>query len=193
MPSESPHPSRKGLLFVTSGPSGSGKTTLCRMVEAHLHIPHNVSYTTRTPRAGEQNGRDYYFISDEQFEGMLREDRFAEWAEVHGKRYGTAKKDIEKKIDQGEDIILDLDTQGALAIKKRYPEAFLIFIDVQDQILRSRLEHRGTESELNIEKRLAQVQHERRMSLYYDYVLQNDELKQAFQDLVDFILKKRRS
>lgn len=185
--------SKKGHLFVTSGPSGSGKTTLCRMVEKHLDIPHNVSYTTRLPRSGEQHGKDYYFVTNEQFDTMVQEDLFAEWAQVHGKRYGTAKEDIEKKIASGEDIILDLDTQGALAIKQRYPEAFLIFIDVHDDILRHRLGNRATETEQHIENRLAQVHYERSMSLHYDYVLQNSELKQAFQDLVDFILKKRNS
>ncbi len=185
--------SKKGHLFVTSGPSGSGKTTLCRMVEKQLNIPHNVSYTTRSPRSGEQNGKDYSFVSNEKFDEMLGQDLFAEWAKVHSNRYGTAKKDIENKIASGEDIILDLDTQGALAIKKRYPESFLIFIDVHDEMLRDRLDGRGTETEEAINNRLAQVHYERSMSQHYDYVLQNNDLKQAFQDLVDFILKKRNS
>src|SRR4030095_861122 len=116
---------RPGILFVASGPSGTGKTTLCRMVENRLKIPHSVSYPPRPPRSNEVNGRDYHFVDDETFDRMVQEGAFLEWAWVHDFRYGTPLAFVKEMSRQGSDLILDLDTHGALAVKQAESHAVL--------------------------------------------------------------------
>lgn len=184
---------RRGILFVISGPSGSGKTTLCRMVEKKLGIAHSVSYTTRTPRQGEIDGKDYHFITHHKFEEMIQNSSFLEWALVHDNRYGTALKETEKSITAGQDLILDLDTQGALAVKSRMLEAVLIFVDApDDQILAARLGQRGTEEEAIKLKRLAQAEYERKYKDSYDYIVTNDELEKTLDFIIQVIDTERK-
>jgi len=183
---------RKGILFVVSGPSGSGKTTLCRMVEKELGIPHSVSYTTRGARSGEADGKDYHFISSEDFEEKARLGGFLEWAHVHGNRYGTGLEETRKAIEAGQDLILDLDTQGALEVKSKMREAVLIFIDApDDHSLAARLGKRGTEAEEAKQKRLAQAEHERKSKAQYDYAVTNDELDQTYNFILGVIERER--
>lgn len=184
---------RKGILFVISGPSGSGKTTLCRMVEKSLGIAHSVSYTTRPPRSGESEGKDYHFVSQKKFDEMIQSSSFLEWAQVHSNYYGTALKETEQNIRAGLDLILDLDTQGALAVKSRAGEAVLIFVDApDDQILASRLGQRGTEAEEVKAKRLARAEHERKFKENYDYILSNDKLDKTLEIIIQIIEKERK-
>ncbi len=184
----------KGLIIVVSGPSGSGKTTLCRMVEERLKIPHSISYTTRHPRKNEKDGKDYHFITPEKFEEMIQVKEFLEWAEVHGQRYGTSQRDVEKIISKGEDIILDLDTQGALAIQKIEPQSILIFVDVpSDEVLQERLGKRGTEQEEILLKRLQSAKMERDVKAHYDYHLLNENLEKTFEEILKIIEKERKN
>ena len=183
----------QGIIFIVSGPSGSGKTTLCRMVEARLGIPHSVSYTTRPIRSGEAEGKDYHFVSSEKFEEMVGQAAFLEWAHVHGNRYGTALKETLDVIQSGKDLILDLDTQGALEVKSKRQDAVLLFIDVpDDHILADRLGKRGTEAPEAKIKRLARAEHEREFKPQYDYVVTNDELDKTLTFILNVIEKERK-
>src|SRR4029434_7263980 len=182
----------KGILFVASGPSGTGKTTLCRMVENRLKIPHSVSYTTRPPRLNEVNGRDYHFVDDPTFDRMAQDGAFLEWARVHDFRYGTPAVFVKETAEKGSDLILDLDTQGAFAVKRADPQAVLIFIDVPDsKVLEERLGRRGTEDYDKMKRRLAQAELERREKDKYDHLVVNDDLEKAYQKLEALILQER--
>lgn len=171
-------------LFVVSGASGTGKTTLCRDLERELGLFFSVSVTTRAPRVGEVAGRDYHFISQEEFDKMVSEGRFLEWAGVHGKFYGTPRGPVESSLQEGRDVLLDLDTQGALNLKKILPEAVLIFIKPPSiDELRKRLESRGTDSPETIAKRIARAEHEIDQSVHYDHVVVNRDLQEAKREL----------
>ncbi len=120
---------RRGTLFVVSAPSGAGKTTLCREVRARVPgLAYSISVTTRTPRPGEINGLDFAFVTDAEFQALRARDEFAEWAAVHGNFYGTRARPLEDALARGEDVLLDIDTQGAAKLRARYPEAVLVFI-----------------------------------------------------------------
>jgi len=182
---------RLGILFVASGPSGTGKTTLCRLVEDRLGIAHSVSYTTRPPRSNETNGKDYHFVGDDVFDRMIQEDAFLEWARVHGFRYGTSRKATEEAAGNGLDLILDLDTQGALQVRAQDPRSVLIFIDAPDPVLEERLGRRGTEDYDKMKKRLETAEQERRFKHQYDHVVVNADLEEAYRSLADLIQKER--
>ncbi len=182
---------KNGILFVASGPSGAGKTTLCRMVEERLKIPHSVSYTTRPPRKGEVQGKDYHFVSEAVFDQKVAEHAFLEWAYVHGYRYGTALQPIEDAKKRGQDLILDLDTQGALAVQKKDSKAILIFIDTPDSLLKERLGKRGTEDPEKMQKRLQKANDERQKKDHYPYILINEDLEKTYQNLIAVIEKER--
>ncbi|MFZ9544791.1 MAG: guanylate kinase, partial [Hylemonella sp.] len=145
-----------GNLFVITAPSGAGKSSLVKaLMAADPALQLSVSHTTRAPRGQEQSGRDYYFVSPEAFEAMVQADAFVEWAHVHNHRYGTSRQAVEDKIAQGQDIILEIDFQGALQIKKRFVEAVTIFILPPSwEELRQRLVRRGEDSPEVIELRL---------------------------------------
>ncbi len=118
---------RKGISFVISSPSGGGKTTVCQEILKELSdVAYSISVSSRRPRPGEKDGRDYFFVSEEEFDKRIQRDEFAEWAQVHGHRYGTPGKFLEETLNAGRDIILDIDVQGALKIKERYEEAWQI-------------------------------------------------------------------
>lgn len=138
----------KGKLFVVSAPSGSGKTTLCSMMmNKYPELKYSISYTTRNPRNNEENGKDYFFISEEEFIDMINKGEFLEWAEVHGNYYGTSLKLINDMLSKGIDIILDIDPQGAMQLKEKLSNAIYIFITAPSfEELEIRLKKRGTDS-----------------------------------------------
>jgi len=182
-------------MIVVSGASGTGKTTLCRELEKELGLFFSVSATTRPPRPGEVEGQDYRFLSSEGFDKMRRNGQFLEWASVHGQRYGTPREPIERNLREGRDVLLDLDTQGALRLKKANPEALLIFIKPPSiEELRKRLKARGTDSEETIRSRIERAEHEIEQSAHYDHVVVNRDLGEAKRELRSIIgsaLKKR--
>lgn len=181
----------KGILFIISGPSGTGKTTLCRMVEERLNIPHMISYTTRPPRKNEREGKDYFFIQDKQFDEMIHQNQFLEWAKVHDYRYGTSLIEVEKSQKEGNDLFFDLDTQGALAIQSKKPDAVLIFLDITDDTLAERLGKRATEDHDIIRRRLDQARIEREFKQRYDYQITNENLESAYQEIAAIIQSER--
>jgi guanylate kinase len=183
----------KGLLIVVSAPSGTGKTTLCRMLLKEFeNMEFSVSYTTRPPRKGEVNGKDYFFVSREEFERMVEEGDFLEWANVYGNLYGTSKSQVLKALEEGKDILLDIDVQGALQVKKNLPEAVLIFIMPPSfEELEKRLRSRGTDSEEVIEKRLNVAKEEIKKAPFYDYIVVNDVLDVAFNKLKAIITAEK--
>jgi guanylate kinase len=177
-----------GHLFIISGASGTGKTTLSRALENDLGLHFSISATTRSKRAGEEDGRDYRFLSLDNFKRMIREGEFLEWAVVHGNYYGTPRDPIEAKLREGESVLLDLDTQGALKLKKDRKDAILIFIRPPSlEALRERLENRGTDSEEVMEKRIKKAAEEIAQSDQYDHVLINEDLKDTQEELRDLI------
>ncbi len=183
----------KGLLVVVSAPSGTGKTTLCHMLLKEFeNMEFSVSYTTRPPRKGEVNGKDYFFVSKEEFERMVEEGDFLEWANVYGNLYGTSKSQVLRALNEGKDILLDIDVQGALQVKKNLPEAVLIFIMPPSfDELERRLKHRGTDSEDVIKRRLETAKEEIKKAVYYDYIVVNDVLEVAFDKLKSIVTAEK--
>jgi guanylate kinase len=183
----------KGILFVVSGPSGAGKTTLYREAASSLpNLKHSVSYTTRRPRPGEVNDRDYTFINRDEFKGMIDRAEFAEWAEIHGKLYGTSKKRLEETMDSGIDAILDIDVQGAEQLKKKYQGGVYIFVLPPSlEVLEERLQKRMVNSKEEIEKRLKVAAKEIKRYREYDYVIVNNILEDALKELSAIIISKR--
>jgi guanylate kinase len=182
-------PARPGLLFILSAPSGAGKSTLCRAVRKHFpDLLYSVSYTTRPPRPGEQNGVDYHFITKAVFEGRIARNQWAEWAEVHGNYYGTAAAFIDQGLRHGRDILLDIDVQGTCRILKRYPAAITFFIMPPSlEALRCRLENRGTDSSEVIAVRLENAKQEISCKDSYRHVIINDRLADAAAELIGII------
>jgi guanylate kinase len=186
---------RPGHLFVLSAPSGAGKSTLIdRAIREVPGIWHSVSATTRQPREYEEEGVHYYFMEHGAFEKAIAEDHFLEWAEVHGEYYGTPSKEVDKRLAGGEDVIMDLDVQGALQVKKHRPEAILIFIMPPSlEALRKRIENRQTETEESIRRRLSIAEKEMSHRDQYEQVIVNDVLDDAFGELAGVIQSSRGS
>lgn len=180
-------------IFVISGPSGSGKGTLIRrLLEEQKGIALSVSATTRNPRADEVDGKDYYFLSEEEFAKRKEQGDFLEVARVHGFFYGTLKQEIEQRRQAGLDVILEIDPQGALQVKERRSEAILIFIKPPSlEVLGKRLRERGTERAEVIQQRLKDAQAELKQEFNYDYVIINKDLKEASQQLIELVQSKR--
>jgi guanylate kinase len=183
----------KGSLFIVSAPSGAGKTTLCRKLVSSLpNLQFSVSYTTRQPRKGEVNDRDYTFINSQDFRLMADKGEFIEWAEVHGALYGTSRKRLEELLDSGNDVILDIDTQGAMQIKERYKEGIYIFILPPSlDTLKERLKNRMTDSKEEIGKRLGRAIAEIKTFNKYDYVIINDILEDALMEFEALVISQR--
>ena len=180
----------EGHLFIIAAPSGTGKTTLCNMIlEKIENTVSSISYTTRLPRMGEKDRVHYYFISHKEFEELKQKNFFAEWAEVYGEFYGTSKKFIQEELKNGNDVILDIDTQGAQQLKQVFQsQAVSIFLlPPSEKELRKRLEGRGTESKDCIEKRFSWAQHEIEEAQHFDYKIINDDLEEAFQKIKKII------
>jgi guanylate kinase len=184
---------KRGSLFVISAPSGAGKTTLCQKLREIIpDLKFSVSYTTRKPRDGEINDVHYTFIDEDEFRSMAAEGDFIEWAEVHGNFYGTSKKRIEDAINNGFDIMLDIDVKGAKQIKEHFSESVLIFVlPPSMDILKERLVGRMSESEDFIKKRLKNALDETKEYKNYDYVIINDMLDDALKDMSAVIIAER--
>jgi guanylate kinase len=184
---------RRGTLVVVSAPSGAGKTTLCHEVRTLVpDLYYSVSYTTRTPRLGETNGTDFFFVTDGAFTAMRARDEFAEWAEVHGHLYGTPAKALEGALGRGLDVLLDIDTHGARQLRQRYPEAVSIFIMAPSMAeLEARLRERNSNSPGDIARRLSRAKEEIAAWRQYDYLIINRDVKEAVDQLATIIQAER--
>lgn len=184
---------RKGIIFVISSPSGGGKTTIRRELLKQLpELNYSISVTGRCPRSGEKEGKDYFFISEDEFHKKIEKNKFAEWAEVHGHLYGTPRKFLEESIRSGRDIILDIDVRGALQIKKGYGESCLVFLRPPSlKTLAARLKKRKTDDEREIKKRLAGAKEELTFLKEYDYIVVNQKLSQAVEEIKAIITAER--
>jgi len=184
---------REGLLFVVSAPSGAGKTTLCRAITDSLeNLTHSISYTTRSPRPGEVDGRDYFFVSEERFRAMAEAGDFAEWAEVHSNLYGTSRRVLEEVIAKSIDVIIDIDTQGAKQIKGRFEKAVFIFIMPPSlEILEERLRDRKSDNSEEIAKRMHRARAEIKDYTMYDYIVVNRDFGRALHELRSVVIAER--
>lgn len=178
----------RGKLIIVSGPSGSGKSTVTKIVKDKLNIPLSISATTRNPRDGEINGKDYFFLSKEEFKNKIANDEFYEYAEVHGNYYGTLKKTVEENLDKGLNVILEIDVQGALIAKEKKKDAVLVFFRTKDMdILEKRLRDRKTDSEEVIQTRLKNAETELKYEDKYNYTIINENLDDSIQELINII------
>jgi guanylate kinase len=179
-----------GLLFVVSAPSGTGKTTLCRaMTQMFPELHYSISYTTRPPRPGDENGRDYYFISPAEFQERIDRNDFAEWAEIYGCRYGTSRSLLDKIRGEGRDVILDIDGQGARQLREQDLGGIFIFLLPPSLAeLRRRLSLRGTEGKAAMQERLRRSQIEMSEARGYDYLIVNNDLEKAKDQLKAVII-----
>lgn len=183
----------KGNLIIISSPSGGGKGTLIKeILRSTADIGYSVSFTTRSPREGEENGRDYFFVSYQEFSDLIKQGEFLEYAEVHGNFYGTSKTQVGKEIENGRDVILEIDVQGAESIVKNFPEAVSIFIlPPSFEVLRERLTARATETHENLALRLKNSFGEVQKFKEFQYVVINDDKAQATAALQHIILGER--
>ncbi|MGO9863846.1 MAG: guanylate kinase [Terriglobales bacterium] len=181
------------IVYIVSAPSGSGKSTLVNeLFKMVRHLDFSISYTTRDPRGSEQNGKEYFFVSREEFEAMIAADEFLEHAEVFGNYYGTARRFLREAEARGHDLLLDIDVQGASKIKEKIPKAVSIFILPPDrEKLEWRLRHRGLDSEAVIRRRLDTARREIENYSKYDYILVNNLLEQSADELKDIVLAER--
>jgi guanylate kinase len=188
----------KGLLIVLSGPSGVGKGTVCKALRNIMpDLVYSVSATTRSIRQGEQDGVNYFFKTKEEFLSMIDTDRLLEWAEYVGNYYGTPRSFVEQTIADGNDVILEIEVQGAMKVKQKFPEGIFIFLAPPDlNELKNRIVGRGTETEESIQNRLSVAREEIELMDYYNYVVVNDKVELACQRIKSIVeaehLKKER-
>lgn len=185
--------SGRGILFVVSSPSGGGKGTLIRLVLNKLaNLSYSVSFTTRAPRSGEVDGREYFFVTREKFEEMVARHEFLEWAQVHGKLYGTGHRQLTQEISDGKDIVLEVDVQGAASVRALVDDAVSIFIlPPSFAVLKERLVSRGTDSAEELELRLRNASTELEHYSNFQYVIINDDLDQAADQLASIVCAER--
>ena len=182
-----------GNLFVVAAPSGAGKSSLVKaLMELDARVQPSVSHTTRAPRGQEKHGREYFFASEQEFDAMVEANGFVEWANVHGRRYGTSRKAIEERVAQGADVVLEIDYQGALQVKQVFKNAVLIFIlpPSWDE-LRSRLERRGEDAADVIDLRLKNAAQEMGEACKFDFVIINEVFERALFDLKTIVHAQR--
>jgi guanylate kinase len=180
----------KGLLIILSGPSGVGKGTVCTALRPKMpHLVYSVSATTRSPRAGEEDGVNYFFKSREQFVSMIEEDQLLEYAEYVGNYYGTPRDFVERTLDSGKDIILEIEVQGALKVKEKFPEGIFVFLlpPSMDE-LKDRIRGRGTEHPDVINHRMSVAEDEINLMRHYDYAVVNDEIDLACKRIESIII-----
>lgn len=184
---------QRGILFVLSGPSGVGKgTVLDSLMKDYDDINYSTSVTTRTPREGEINGDDYFFVSEDKFEKMKKKNKFLETAKVHGNYYGTPRHYVEECLSKGEDIILEIDIQGAKQIKQGFDDAVYIFLLPPNyEELKTRLEKRDSESPESLKRRLENASEEISEVENYDYSIVNDEVEETVEEVKRVIKKER--
>lgn len=184
---------RRGLLIILSSASGAGKTTIAKkLTQKGTHFILSVSYTTRAPREGEKEGKDYFFVNEDKFEQMIKEGKFVEWEKVHSEFYGTSRDFVEKNLTSGKDVVLVIDVKGAKRVKEKYPDSVSIFIlPPSMEELKKRLQNRGTESEEEIEKRIEIADWEEEEAQDYDYHVVNDKLEDAVDEVLSVIKTKR--
>jgi guanylate kinase len=182
-----------GNLFVVAAPSGAGKSSLVRALqELDSHVQPSVSHTTRAPRGQEKHGREYFFVSEQEFDAMIAADAFVEWAHVHNQRYGTSKKAIQERIEQGADVILEIDFQGAIQIKQTFSNAVCIFVLPPSwEELRARLERRGEDATETIELRMKNAAIEVAQAQKFDFVIINELFDRALFDLKAIVHSQR--
>lgn len=183
---------RRGVLFVVSAPSGAGKTTLCKELVASVPDVHpSVSYTTRKPRPGEVHGRDYYFVDEPVFQDMVQRNDFAESARVYDHFYGTPRQALTDMMEKGLDVLLEIDTQGAMQIKKKFSDGVYIYIlPPSIDALRARLMQRGDAPD-DIQRRMQKARQEILNYREYDYIVRNEDLKRASQELQAIVHAER--
>lgn len=184
---------RRGILFVVSSPSGGGKGTLIqRTLKSVPNLSFSISYTTRTPRNGELEGREYFFVNEAEFQRMVEGNEFLEWAHVHCNLYGTARNQVSRELNEGRDIILEVDVQGAASIKRLMDEAIGVFILPPSlAVLRERLTARGTDSESSLELRLRNAPRELEAFESFDYIIVNDDVERAAGQLASIVYAER--
>lgn len=176
--------SKRGRLVIVSGPTASGKSTLWRRLVDHPRVRFSVSATTRAPRTGEVDGRDYHFVDDARFDEMQANGELLEWAEVHGKRYGTPRGPVVEAIDAGFDVVLEIDVQGAVQLRASDLPTISIFVAPPSRdVLEKRLRDRGTETEEQMQRRLTIVDQEMAAASEYDHVVVNDELERMISEV----------
>ncbi|MBQ1302276.1 MAG: guanylate kinase [Firmicutes bacterium] len=181
-----------GLLFVVSGPSAAGKGTICKRVLAETDLELSVSATTRKPRPGEEHGREYYFLTEEEFVQTIENNGFVEHVINFGCRYGTLVKDVEERLARGKDLILEIDVQGGYLVRDVFPDAILIFlVPPTPEELERRIRNRGTEDEESIQNRLQTARREVKCVKDYDYLVINDDLDVAVEETKAVIQAER--
>jgi guanylate kinase len=183
----------RGILFVVSSPSGGGKGTLIqRVLNKVPNLSYSVSFTTRAPRSGEANGREYFFVTPEKFEEMVAADEFLEWAHVHDRLYGTARKQVAREIGEGRDIILEVDVQGAASVRQLMADSVSIFIlPPSFEVLKTRLTARGTDSQEELDLRLRNAPVELKDYSAFQYVIINDDAELAANQMAAIVFAER--
>lgn len=184
---------QKGHLFVITAPSGTGKSTIIEMVRGNLgEVYYSISHTTRAPREGEVNGVHYHFVSRQAFEKMIQAGEFIEWAVVYDQLYGTSTSAVESALSSGKDILLDLDIQGALEVKRQFSESTLIFIFPPSlEVLKERLQNRSMHDDTNIELRMKRAEEEISKCKDYDFLIVNNDLEQSVKEVEAIIISQR--
>lgn len=179
----------RGILFILSGPSGVGKGTVRKsLFEKDTDLKYSISMTTRSPREGEIDGVDYFFKSKEEFEAMIEERKMIEYAQYVGNYYGTPKEYVQEQLENGNDVFLEIEVQGALQVKENFPEGVFVFlIPPSFEELKDRIINRGTETEEKVRNRLAAAKQEIEMMDYYDYVVVNDRVDKAVQTIQSIV------
>ncbi|MDE3245787.1 MAG: guanylate kinase [Acidobacteriota bacterium] len=182
-----------GNVFVISAPSGTGKSTLANRLVASLgQFIFSISTTTRPARPGEVDGRDYFFVDDATFDRMVREDGFIEWVQVYGNRYGTGRKWLQGVLDSGQDVLLDIETTGAMNLRRAIPDAVMIFLLPPSAAeLERRLRGRGKDSETQIQERMKYARHELELYHAYDFLVVNDDLETAYRQMESIVWATR--
>ncbi|MBL8023452.1 MAG: guanylate kinase [Elusimicrobia bacterium] len=183
-----------GIVLVLSAPSGAGKSTLCQaLVDRRADVRLSVSCTTRGPRPLEVDGQDYFFVSEPAFKTKIQQKELLEWAEVHGNYYGTPKAPIEAHLSEGLNVVMDIDTQGAQSVRKVFPESVLVFIAPPSwKVLEERLRGRNQDDETTIQRRLANARAEMEQAAHYDYLVTNDHIEDALEDLLAILRAEQR-